>query len=59
MSATEQDIIDDLKALISSGVSNFDQWIKENPEKASKILKAHCQLFLTEIIEGRIFEYDE
>lgn len=59
MSDREQGIIQNLKELIHKGTDNFEQWIKENPEKTSDILKAHYQLFLTEIMQGHIFEYEE
>jgi len=59
MSASEQDVIQNLRELVHKGTDNFEQWIKENPEKTSKILKAHYQIFLTEIIQGKICEYEE
>jgi hypothetical protein len=55
----EEDIITHLKELIQKGTDNFEQWIKDNPNKASEILKAHYQLFLTEIMQGEIFEFEE
>ncbi len=59
MSKNEQNVIQNLKTLVENGTDNFVKWVKENPEKTSEILKAHNQLFLTEIIDGRILEYEE
>lgn len=56
---SEQEIIQLLRHLIPKGTDSFEQWIKENPNKAAEILKSHYQLFLTEIIENKIFEYEE
>lgn len=55
----EDEIISHLKELITKGTDNFGQYVKENPEKAADILKAHYQLFLTEIMQGEIFEFEE
>lgn len=59
MSASEQDVIQYLKELVLKGTDNFEQWVKENPEKTGEILKAHHPIFLTEIIRGKICEYEE
>lgn len=55
----EQGIISYLKELIQKGTDNFEQYVKDNPEKTSEILKAHYQLFLTEIMQGQVFEFEE
>jgi hypothetical protein len=55
----EEQVIINLKDLIQKGTDNFEQYVKENPEKASEILKAHYQLFLTEIMQGSIYEFEE
>lgn len=56
---SEESVISHLKELITKGTDNFEQYVKENPEKISEILKAHYQLFLTEIVQGEIFEFEE
>lgn len=56
---SEQEVIQNLKELVQKGTDNFEQWVKENPEKTIGILKAHYQVFLTEIIQGKICEYEE
>lgn len=55
---TEEEIIQDLKELIAQGTDNYEHWIFRNQIKACNILKAHYQLFLTEIIMGEILEYE-
>ncbi len=56
---SELSVLFDLKELIQQGTDNFYLWAKQNPEKTSEILKAHYQLFLTEIMQGEIFEFEE
>ncbi len=55
----EQKVIEHLKELIQMGTDGFEQWVRVNPIATSEILKAHYQLFLTEIIQGTIFEFEE
>lgn len=55
----EESVISHLKELIQKGTDNFEQYVKDNPEKTSEILKAHYQLFLTEIMQGSIYEFEE
>ena len=55
----EQKVIEHLKELIQMGTDSFEQWVRANPIATSEILKAHCQLFLTEILQGEIFEFEE
>ncbi len=59
MKMSELSVLFDLKELIQQGTDNFYLWAKQNPEKTSEILKAHYQLFLTEIMQGEIFEFEE
>ncbi len=55
----EQKMIEHLKELIQMGTDSFEQWIRANPIATSEILKAHYQLFLTEIMQGEIVEFEE
>jgi len=50
----EQEVIQTLKRIITLGTDNYEKWVIDNPKTVSEILKAHYQLFLTEIIEGEI-----
>ena len=56
---SEVESLQNVRILIEQGTDKFESWIKENPEKACNILKAHYQLFLTEIIRNKIFEYED
>ena len=55
----EQEVINLMKQLVQVGTDNVEQWVVDNPYKASLILNAHYQHFLTEIIEQTIFEYED
>lgn len=55
----QQQVIQTLEEITMIGTDNWKQWVIEHPDKASGILKAHYQLFLTEIIEDKIFEYED
>lgn len=55
----QQQVIQTLEEITMIGTDNWKQWVQEHPDKASEVLKAHFQLFLTEIIEDRIFEYED
>ena len=56
---SEQQVLQTLQDIITIGTDNLEQWVIDNPKTASEILKAHYQLFLSEIIEGEILEYEE
>mgnify|MGYP003395003187 CR=1 FL=1 len=55
----QQKVIEHLKELIQLGTDSFEQWVRANPIATSEILKAHYQLFLTEILQGEIVEFEE